>query len=267
MSSNKQAIIRHPRYFLPDGDVIIKVEDTMFRVHKYFLTRESKMFRSMFHGVTTVPCRDPPGSSETNPVVLKATNTQQTTYKPNVLVTSEGFSDLLWVFYNPEYSVYTATIDKWQRILDLAQLWDFIQVERLCVRELEKLSIPPVEKIQIYQYFKIDPNLLHGSYVALTTRAEPLDTDEGEKLGLSTSLNIARARELARSPGATDLFGSTTARLQESEVELVVRNVFGLQESASAQPPPQPTSAAKQNQTNEELVEKATGKNKKNNKT
>lgn len=134
-----------------------------------------------------------------------------------------------------EYSIYNAPLDKWKRILTLAQQWGFVQVERLCVRELEKLSIPPVEKIQLYQDFKIDANLLHGSYVALTIRSEPLDVDEGNKLGLSTSLNIARARELARAPdGTTDLFGSATAQLQESEVQSVVRNIFGLQEPASA---------------------------------
>lgn len=134
-----------------------------------------------------------------------------------------------------EYSIYNAPLDKWKRILTLAQQWGFVQVERLCVRELEKLSIPPVEKIQLYQDFNIDANLLHGSYVALTIRPEPLDVDEGNKLGLSTSLNIARARELARAPdGTTDLFGSATAQLQESEVQSVVRNIFGLQEPASA---------------------------------
>jgi hypothetical protein len=92
--------------------------------------------------------------------------------------------------------------------LTLAQRWGFFQVEKLCIRELEKLSIPPVEKIQLYQHFKIDPNLLHASYVALTIRPEPLDIEEGNKLELPTSLKIARARELARAPGGvTDFFG------------------------------------------------------------
>jgi hypothetical protein len=118
--------------------------------------------------------------------------------------------------------------------LTLAQRWGFIQVEKLCVRELEKLSIPPVEKIQLYQDFKIDPNLLHASYAALTIRPEPLDIEEGKKLELSTSLKIAQARELARAPGGTtDLLGSVTPQLEESDVLSVIRNVFELQEPAS----------------------------------
>jgi hypothetical protein len=103
------------------------------------------------------------------------------------------------------------------------------------VRELEKLSILPVEKIQLYQDFKIDTNLLHDSYVALTIRADPLDVDEGNKLGLSTSLKIARARELARAPdGPTDVFGTSIAQLQDSAVQSVVINVFELQEPVSS---------------------------------
>jgi hypothetical protein len=95
--------------------------------------------------------------------------------------------------------------------------------------------VDPVEKIQIYQEFNIDENLLHGAYVALTIRPEPLDMDEGNKLGLSTSLKIAQARELARaSSGAADIFGPAAARLEESEVQSLIKDVFRLQEPASA---------------------------------
>jgi hypothetical protein len=243
MYSNKSPVVRHIVYFFPDGDVIIKVDETIFRIHKHFLTRESNHFRSMF--MPSIPCRDPPGSSETNPVVLDDAK-------------SEGFADLLWVFYNPKFSIYSGTVDKWKRILTLAQQWRFVEVEQLCVRELEKLPIPPVEKIQIYQDFKLNPDLLHKSYVALTVRDEPLDLEEGEQLGLPTSLKVARARELARFPD-----GLPPAQLQESEVESAIKAVFGLQGSAPAPAtaPPQPTPGAELNH-----VDKATVKNRKNNK-
>ncbi|KAH9006316.1 hypothetical protein EDB86DRAFT_2794656 [Lactarius hatsudake] len=218
MSNNP--VMRHRVYFLPDGDVIIKVEDNVFRIHRFFLTRESKHFRSLFN----VAYRDPPGTSEANPVVLED-------------ATSEAFADFLWVFYNHEYSIYNATLEKWQRILALAQKWGFIQVERLCVRELENLTIPAVEKIKIYQDFNLNPELLYDAYVELITRPEPLQMDEGMKLELLTSLKIARARELARtlSPdGATSLFGPATLQLQEPEIRSVIRDVFELQGPAPA---------------------------------
>jgi hypothetical protein len=140
--------------------------------------------------------------------------------------------------FRREYSLYSATLERWKRILTLAQLWGFFQVQRLCVRELERMTMPlvdPVEKIQVYQEFNVDENLLHGAYVALTIRPEPLDLEEGNRLGLSTSLKIAQARELARaSRGATDIFGpAAAAQLQESEVQSLIRDIFRLQEPAS----------------------------------
>ncbi|KAI9465153.1 hypothetical protein BJY52DRAFT_1245393, partial [Lactarius psammicola] len=106
MSSHDNRVVRHQEYFFRDGDITIRVEDSMFRIHKHFLTRESRHFHAMLVP-NAVPCRDPPGSSETNPVVLKD-------------ATSEGFAGLLWVFYNPEYSIYKASLEKWRRILTLA---------------------------------------------------------------------------------------------------------------------------------------------------
>ncbi|KAH9174996.1 hypothetical protein EDB89DRAFT_1848271 [Lactarius sanguifluus] len=238
-SHDDNPAVRHNVYFFPDGDIVIRVchpslslkglipspqvGDSVFRIHRFFSTRESKHFRAMF--ITNVPCRDPPGSSESNPVVLKD-------------ATSEAFVDFLWIFYNNEYSIYNATLEKWKRILGLAQQWGFLQVEKLCVRELQKMSIPSIEKIKIYQDFNIDPDLLYDSYVDLIKRSEPLNLEEGMKLELLTSLKIARARELARTPGpdgTTGLFGSATIQLQESEIQSVIKDVFGLQGPA---PPP-----------------------------
>ncbi|KAH9177505.1 hypothetical protein EDB89DRAFT_1844593 [Lactarius sanguifluus] len=220
--SDINPVLRHGVYFFHDGDIIIRVEDSVFRIHRFFLTRESKHFRAMF--MTNVPSRDPPGTSESNPLVLKD-------------ATSEAFADFLWVFYNHEYSVYSATLEKWKRILALAQEWGFIQVERLCVRELENLTIPPVEKIKIYQDFNLNPDLLYDSYVELTTRPEPLNLEEGKKLELLTSLKIARARELVRAlapDGATSSSGPATVQLQESDIQSVIKDVFGLQGPAPA---------------------------------
>ncbi|KAH9006321.1 hypothetical protein EDB86DRAFT_3143778 [Lactarius hatsudake] len=221
--------VRHEIYFFPDGDVIIRVEGTVFCVHTYFLTRESNRFRSMI--ISIVPCRrcrETPGTSESNPIVLRD-------------ATSEAFADLLWVFYNPEYSNYSgATLEKWKRILALAQQWGFVQVEQLCVRELEKLTIPPVEKVKIYQDFNLNPELLYDSCVELVIRPEPLNLEEGRKLGLLTSMKIAHARERARATapdGATSSSrrpGSATIQLQVSEIQLAIRDIFRSWGSAPA---------------------------------
>jgi len=88
----------------------------------------------------------------------------------------------------------------WVQVLTLAQMWGFTEVENLCVRELENLPLLPVERIRIYQQFKLDRMLLLEPFVQLTIRAEPLSLEEGQGLGLETCLFIAQARELCRGP-------------------------------------------------------------------
>ncbi|KAH9975552.1 hypothetical protein BGW80DRAFT_104515 [Lactifluus volemus] len=206
----------HQEYFFSEADVMFRVENMLFRVHKRFFIRESPYFQSLF-AIPGIPCEDPPGTSKTNPVVLND-------------ITSEGFESLLWVFYNPKYSIYDASVEKWQMILTLAQKWTFKEVEQLCIRELERLTISPVEKIHIYQTFKLDRRLLLKSYMELTTRSDPLDIEEGHKLGIETSLQIARAREFARGSDSPSK-RSSSAQLRESELLLLVQRTFGLGET------------------------------------
>jgi len=132
-----------------------------------------------------------------------------------------------WVFYNTQYSIYTATVDKWTEILSLAQRWAFKEVEQLCIRELQKLSIPPVEKIHIYQVFHIDRALLAESFARLTVRPEVLNLEEGRKLGIETTLQIAQARELSR--GSHSGTRASVVQLNDSELRSVIQDAFGLQ--------------------------------------
>jgi hypothetical protein len=95
------------------------------------------------------------------------------------------------------------------------------RVERLCIRELGKLEIDPVEKIELYQSLQFNPNLLYTSFVELVIRRRPLSVAEGERLTLPTSMRLAEARERARDP-------DQSIRLQESDVEPVIEEIFGL---------------------------------------
>ncbi|KAH9171813.1 hypothetical protein EDB89DRAFT_1968798 [Lactarius sanguifluus] len=45
--SIKKGVKLHPFYF-EDPHVVLKVEDQIYRVHRYFLVRESDFFRDMF---------------------------------------------------------------------------------------------------------------------------------------------------------------------------------------------------------------------------
>jgi len=204
--------MRHKSYFIHEADVTIRVENYIFRIHKYFLLRESAYFRLRLSS-PSLPGQDPPGSSESNPLVLDD-------------ATSDAFACFLWVFYNPKYSVYKATAEQWCLILDLSQKWGFKDVEMLCIRELEELDLPPVDRIQIYQRFNLDDTLLLDCYESLTTRDEPIAVDEGIKLGLKTSLHIARAREMSRGPDTGGPRTPSAVQLKSPDLRLLISDIF-----------------------------------------
>ncbi|KAH9072813.1 hypothetical protein EDB83DRAFT_133343 [Lactarius deliciosus] len=87
-SSNAgQRIPRHELYYIHGGDVVFDVENTLFRVHRYFFIRDSLWFHDK------LPYPLPPGeitkgSSDNLPLTLEG-------------VSRIDFERLLWVFYNP----------------------------------------------------------------------------------------------------------------------------------------------------------------------
>jgi len=201
------------------------VEDTLFRIHRYFLRRESTHFRNK------IPHPSPPGdslegSSDNHPLILEDAS-------------KVDFERFLWVFYNPKYSLYDASVEEWTSILKLAHQWNFVEVKALAIRELENLRIPPLQKIVLYQKYAVDRNLLRPSLTALTIRDEPITIDEGREMTLETSLELAKAREIARSP----VFSSkksgnprSPVNLAGAELDALIQDIFSLPSSTGPDP-------------------------------
>ena len=120
-------------------------------------------------------------------------------------------------------------MDEWTSILKLAHLWEFTEVKTLALRELERLDIAPLKKIIMYHSYGVDRDLLQEAYTALTVRPDPITIEEGRELGLETALQIARARELARSSSASGgKKPQSPIRLAPAELDGLIRDLFQL---------------------------------------
>lgn len=128
--------------------------------------------------------------------------------------------------YSRKYSLYDANLDEWTSILKLSYLWDFNEVKTLALRELERLEIPPLQKIIMYHSYAVDRDLLQDAYTALVVRADPITIEEGYELGLETALQLARARELARA--STSGGKKSPVNLADPELEALIRDLFQL---------------------------------------
>lgn len=179
--------LRHAKLYIDGGDVVFQAENILFRVHSFFFTRESAYFRDLLHS----PDDYIKLSSDEQPIILDGCSGQE-------------FTLFCWVFYNQKHSIYEAGVKQWALILKHANAWGFKEIAALAVRELEKLEVSPVVKIDLYQKNGVDGALLHNAFEALTKRPEPLSPEEGERLGFATFAKIAHARELSRSPPSPD---------------------------------------------------------------
>ncbi|KAH9067765.1 hypothetical protein EDB87DRAFT_37252 [Lactarius vividus] len=221
-SSNAgQRIPRHELYYIHGGDVVFNVDNTLFRVHRYFFIRDSLWFQNK------LPYPLPPGeitegSSDNFPLTL-------------VDISKIEFEHFLWVFYNPKYSLYDADVDTWTSILKLAHRWEFIEVKALAVRRLERLkdAIAPLQKIVLYQMYDVDRNLLQTAYTALTVRDGHITINEGRELGLQTALLLAQAREDARATRVGN--PRSLVNLEGAELDAItnlINKIFQLSPSA-----------------------------------
>lgn len=205
----------HPEYYLKDGNITFLVEDTLFRVHRHFFECESQFFVKEF---AKAPLE---GTSDSSAFRLDK-------------VTTADFAKFLWIWYSPSYRRESKPKDYWLVILDLSTTWQFPEMKKLAVDQLQSLDMEPVEKITTYDKYQIDKSLLLPAYKLLCKRAGRMSIEEGEQLKLHTVLGIQEARERAiRSAAEGGCRSPTSADAADEELDRILMDVFSLKGHAA----------------------------------
>jgi len=125
------------------------------------------------------------------------------------------------------YSLYEAPVEDWEVILTLANRWSFPGVKALAIRELQKKFMSDVKRIKLYKENHVDRNYLIPCYARLCEREAPLTAEEGLDLGMIDVIQIAAAREQARSAFLPSGARSPlTPTIHGTDLEEVIRQVF-----------------------------------------
>ncbi|KAJ7935271.1 hypothetical protein B0H13DRAFT_2227173 [Mycena leptocephala] len=235
---------RFEKYYIGGGDLYCIAENKLFRVHRYFFERESKFFKEQL-AIPATPGAPKMGAADDSAIILDN-------------VRSADFAKLLWVFYNPKYSLYDATIQDWSTILELAHRWEFAEVKNLAVRELEKLELPDIDRIVLYKKFAVDESYLIPRYAALCERPELLTVEEGLRLGMEIVIPLSRARECARNLATDGGRSPSPADLGGKELSEIIKDHFA---EPQPQQPPDTPSAAKPDDTGAGAGNKTPGGN------
>lgn len=205
---------RHSEFYLQDELSVFLVDGVLFRVHRFFLQRESDVFRTMF---VCPPTQDgPEGLSDDKPIVL-----------PEVTVAE--FEGLLKFLYDGGTSPSPfSTAEEWVRLLSIASRYGMERIRTRALHELEYLPpLDPIQKITLARKHNVQEWLL-PSYVALCLRRQPLNVLEAVELGLETMVLIAMGRETVRDPDTLKEFEDPRQPLRYEEFMTdVVADVFG----------------------------------------
>ena len=73
----KTTVTRHPRFYYPNGSVIFRVEDTLYKVVRDTLKKDSKIFCGMFDLDLSGPLPKTEGTIDKDPIKLYSTTVEQ----------------------------------------------------------------------------------------------------------------------------------------------------------------------------------------------
>jgi len=116
--------------YLPGGHLFLTTENIIFKIHKYFLDRDSDWFLTINKNRRLNDNNAPSGQSPLDAIPLPGVSAKQ-------------FSSMLWVIYNPNYGTHSTTIDEWNQILVTATLLKCERIAKLanyklCILQLRK---------------------------------------------------------------------------------------------------------------------------------
>ncbi|KAJ8481602.1 hypothetical protein ONZ45_g15266 [Pleurotus djamor] len=204
-----------------------KPKGSSFESIDTFFERESEKLRAKL-ATPASPGKQRQGESDSTAILL-----------PDV--TADDLEKFLWVFYNPKHSLYAATFEDWSAILRLAHRWEFPEVKALCLRELEAMKMPLVDRLVLYQAHQVADDVLIPRYCQLCARDEMLTMDEGQRLGMATTLLICTVREQLRSSAADGLKSPLPPNLKTKDVFAAIKSaISGKPVESTDKPSPAP---------------------------
>ncbi|KAI8988996.1 hypothetical protein BD414DRAFT_485623 [Trametes punicea] len=173
--------VRHSQFYMEDEMIIIRVENCLFRVHRYFLERDSSFFKDFFQ--RTLVAGTPIGKTDDTALKLQD-------------VSRREFECLLHFLYHGSSNPLNDSILNLVLLLSTSTALAFPAARMHAISALDQASPPldPVERVFLAEKYDI-PSWLRPAYVALCARAHPLEDAEAEVLGLQTTARLARARE------------------------------------------------------------------------
>ncbi|THH09626.1 hypothetical protein EW145_g1869 [Phellinidium pouzarii] len=185
------------RFWFEDGSVVIKVEDTLYNVHKSLLKSQSVFFREKlslrYNFATILGSRQRPHIIDVEksdfdllldfiyPVQVQLIVSKNKIWRSNTLSRKCG-------------SKLDHTTKEWLSILAVSTKLNFTSIRTAAINTLSEV-IGLAERIRLGRERSVS-EWFPECYRQLCKREEPLSLEEGKELGLEDVIKVARAREM-----------------------------------------------------------------------
>ncbi|TFY74249.1 hypothetical protein EWM64_g9764 [Hericium alpestre] len=155
--------------------VTLQVENTLYKVHRILLERESEYFRTLFPA---------PAHNDGQEVIHKLDDSK------------ESEVDALFDFLYDPAERDTYSDEKLLDLLAISTRYSLLRIRGYAVKLLGKRrgAMDPIDQIVLAQKYDI-ADWLESAYSAIIVRANPLQEHEAERLPIATVVMLARARE------------------------------------------------------------------------
>ncbi|KAI0750730.1 hypothetical protein C8Q80DRAFT_1153659 [Daedaleopsis nitida] len=205
---------RNCEYYFEDGNVILRVEDIWYKLHRSQLERHSPIFRELF--TIPQPEHSNEGLSDDNPIVLSG-------------IQAINFTRLLWLIYPPILGTCKiTTVDEWMSIFEQADRWQMDGLRTHALSQLRGLYIEPIRKIIFWLRYNLPINELIPAYADILTRPQSLSVGEAHEIGLEMFVKIAQARDMLHADGLCRYSHKGFSVGKDQILANVIKRVFGL---------------------------------------
>ncbi|KAI0057836.1 hypothetical protein BV25DRAFT_1830754 [Artomyces pyxidatus] len=177
-------IVRHAKFYIDDdATVVFCLGKTLYKVHRYFLIRESHFFRDMFSLPPTDEHAHIEGMDDVHAIVLTG-------------VTNFEFESILDFFYYGMHSDYHTDLTVWIALLSISTRLIFEKVRSRAITEINALSasLDPFEQILLAIKYDVR-DWLKVAYVRIVDRDALITEKEAHRIPFSVLVMLMRARD------------------------------------------------------------------------
>jgi hypothetical protein len=169
-------------FYFEDSQVVLQVDGQTYKIHRYFLTRESEFFKDLF----SLP---PPGDSasvegsDDNPIRVPETPTME-------------FENLLRFFYFGMHDDYVPSLADWIAMLSISTRLIFEKVRERAIKEITARldQVDPFELIGLAVKYDVE-QWLKPAYRRIVTRSNLITHQEALKVPFPMAVMLMRSRE------------------------------------------------------------------------